>query len=133
MRILETALYAEDLRAARQFYVERLGLEEVSFDPDRDLFLRVGDAMLIIFRASRTLIHDSGVPPHGSTGPGHMAFGVSREELDAWEARLGDLDVPIIEVVEWRNGAKSIYFKDPAGNILEFATTDLWFPAKPIA
>jgi len=78
MRILETALYAEDLRAARQFYVDRLGLEEVSFDPDRDLFLRVGDAMLIIFRASRTLIHDSGVPPHGATGPGHMAFGVSR-------------------------------------------------------
>jgi catechol 2,3-dioxygenase-like lactoylglutathione lyase family enzyme len=131
MRILETALYAEDLRAARQFYVDRLGLEEVSFDPDRDLFLRVGDAMLIIFRASRTLIHDSGVPPHGTTGPGHMAFGVSRSELAEWEARLDSLDVTVIETVEWRNGAKSIYFKDPSGNILEFATTDLWFPADP--
>jgi len=126
MRILETVLYAEDLDAARRFYVGLLGLEEISFDPDRDLFLKCENGVLILFKASKTLVTDAGVPGHGTTGAGHMAFSATHQELDQWTQRLESKGVSIVQHKTWRNGARSIYFLDPAGNILEFATPDLW-------
>jgi catechol 2,3-dioxygenase-like lactoylglutathione lyase family enzyme len=126
MRVLESVLYAEDLNAARKFYVEILKLEEISFDPERDMFLRCDDSVLIIFWASKTLIHDSIVPPHGTTGPGHLAFAASETEIETWRQVLLSNDVAIIEEIHWKNGAHSIYFNDPAGNVLEFATPSLW-------
>lgn len=98
----------------------------ISFDPTRDLFLKCSDSVLIVFKASRTLIADSGVPPHGTTGPGHVAFAATDAEIDDWEARLLEAGIEIIERVTWRNGARSIYFLDPARNVIEFATPQLW-------
>ena len=126
MRVLESVLYAEDLVAAREFYVGILGLEEIMFDPDRDLFLRCDRSVLIIFKASRTVIADSGVPGHGTVGAGHLAFASTEEGIETWRARLAENSVEIIDEIRWKNGAHSIYFRDPAGNILEFATPDLW-------
>ncbi|HLO97318.1 MAG TPA: VOC family protein [Fimbriimonas sp.] len=124
MKILETILYAEDLHAAHTFYTSVLGLEVISFDPERSLFLRLDGTVLIIFKPSRTIIHDSIVPPHGAVGIGHAAFAATREELESWRAKLGDA---VTKEITWQNGARSIYFDDPAGNVLEFATRDLWF------
>ena len=126
MKILETCLYAEDLEAAHRFYHGILGLEVISFDPDRDLFLRCEGSVLIVFKASRTLIADSIVPPHGTTGPGHTAFSASEDEIESWKTLLAEANVTIDKELNWKNGAKSIYFRDPAGNILEFATPRLW-------
>ena len=126
MRVLESIHYAEDRVAARAFYVGILGLEEIMFDPERDLFLRCEGSVLILFKASKTVIPDAGVPPHGTVGAGHLAFSASPEELVAWEAKLTSNGVEIIERIAWKNGAQSIYFRDPAGNILEFATPNLW-------
>jgi len=126
MRVLETVLYAEDLSAAKEFYVGILGLEEILFDPERDLFLRCDGSVLIIFKASKTVIHDSGVPPHGTVGAGHMAFAVTAQEVLDWDQKLAEKGIEIIERIDWKNGARSIYFRDPAGNILEFATPNLW-------
>ncbi len=126
MRILESVLYAEDLEAAHGFYVGVLGLEVISYDPSRNLFMRCEDSVLILFKASKTVVPDAGVPPHGTTGNGHLAFRATREELVTWEDRLSTAGVEIIERIDWKNGARSIYFRDPAGNILEFATADLW-------
>jgi catechol 2,3-dioxygenase-like lactoylglutathione lyase family enzyme len=41
MRVLESCLYAEDLSEAHHFYVDILGLEAISFDPERHLFLKL--------------------------------------------------------------------------------------------
>ncbi len=127
MRVLESVLYAEDLEAARAFYTGVLGLEEISYDPARDLFLRCEGSVLIIFRASATRIANAGVPPHGTDGCGHLAFSAAAAEIETWRGRLEAADVPVVQEIHWRNGARSIYFHDPAGNILEFATPDLWF------
>jgi catechol-2,3-dioxygenase len=127
MRILESSLYAENLEECFSFYSEVLEIEVISFDPQRDLFLKLQDSVLIIFRASRTVQHDSIVPPHGCQGAGHIAFESTPEELERWKATLAEKGVPIIKKIDWQNGAKSIYFKDPAGNVLEFATRNLWF------
>jgi len=133
MHILETCLYAEDLDAARAFYEGLLGLEVLIFDPARDIFLRCDGSMLIIFKASKTIVADAGVPGHGTTGPGHMAFSATRDEIETWRVKLGAAGVSIIQEIDWPKGAKSIYFRDPAGNILEFATRDLWGFSEPIA
>ncbi|MCB0825414.1 MAG: VOC family protein [Armatimonadetes bacterium] len=127
MKILETVLYGENLAECLDFYSGILGLEVISYDEARDIFLKLDDSVLIIFKASKTLIPDAGVPPHGTTGQGHIAFRASHEELDAWEKKLNATGIKIIQSITWKNGAKSIYFNDPAGNILEFATPDLWF------
>lgn len=126
MKVLETVLYAEDLTAARSFYVDFLGLQEISFDVERDLFIRCDGSVLIIFKASRTKIHDSIVPPHGTVGAGHLAFSATEQEIETWRTKLAKHEIEIIEDIRWKNGAHSIYFKDPAGNILEFATPSLW-------
>lgn len=126
MRVLESVLYAEDLVAARDFYTRVLGLEEISFDVERDLFLKCEGSVLIVFRASKTVIHDSKVPPHGTVGAGHLAFASTEAGIETWRRNLAANGVVIIDEIRWQNGAHSIYFKDPAGNILEFATPNLW-------
>ena len=126
MQVLESVLYAEDLEAARTFYVGLLGLPEISFDPARDLFLRCDNSVLILFKASKTRVGDAGVPTHGTVGNGHLAFSASEEELDAWKLRLSAAGIPVTKEISWKNGARSIYFNDPAGNVLEFATPSLW-------
>ena len=127
MRILETVLYAEDLAAARAFYIDVLGLGEIAFDPERDLFMRLDASVLIVFKASKTRIADAGVPPHGTEGIGHLAFAATESEIEEWRAKLTEHGVAVIQEIHWKNGAHSIYFNDPAGNILEFATPNLWF------
>ncbi len=126
MKVLESVLYAEDLDAARAFYVGLLGLEEIMFDPARDLFLRCDESVLIIFKASKTKIADGDVPPHGTVGAGHLAFSATDSEIESWRNRLEAEGVEIKKEIDWQNGAKSIYFEDPAGNVLEFATPRLW-------
>lgn len=126
MRVLESVLYAEDLEAAQEFYTQILGLEEISFDPTRSLFLRCEGSVLILFKASKTVIKDTIVPAHGTTGAGHLAFASTPEGLEVWATKLEEAGVEIIDRVTWPNSATSIYFRDPAGNILEFATPNLW-------
>jgi len=123
--VLETCLYAEDLASAHRFYTEVLGMEVLSYAEDRMLVLRCGPGVLILFRASKTQIPDAGVPPHGTTGAGHMAFTASAAEIDAWAVRLTDRQVPIEHKI-WPNESRSLYFRDPAGNVLEFAMPAVW-------
>ncbi len=87
--------------------------------------------MLLLFDAENTAKHQpeingSLLPLHGTHGAGHVAFRVPMEELETWSARLTAHGVAIEAVVNWPNGAKSIYFRDPSGNSLEFATPNLW-------
>lgn len=126
MKILETCLYAEDLEAAHRFYVEVLGLPVISYNPDRDLFLRLDDSVLIVFKPSRTIQPDLRIPPHGATGSGHAAFCATEREILGWKVRFAENGIKVISEVGWPNGARSLYIHDPAGNVLEFATPRLW-------
>ncbi len=129
LRIFETVLYAENLDECMTFYKDFLGLALISYNPERSIFLKCATGVLIIFRASKTLIPDAGVPPHGTKGPGHLAFTTSHQELLEWQKKLERSGVEIIQHQKWENGAQSLYFHDPAGNILEIVTPDLWgFP-----
>jgi catechol 2,3-dioxygenase-like lactoylglutathione lyase family enzyme len=129
-RVLETAVYAADLDAAEAFYRDILGLELISRGGARHVFFRAGDAVLLLFNPGETVIPPAPdqlpVPPHGATGPGHLCFAARADEIDAWERQLREAGVAIESRVDWPNGGRSIYFRDPAGNSLEFAEPRIW-------
>lgn len=128
--ILETALYAEDLDQAEAFYGTVLGLERITRVGVRHVFFRCGDGVLLIFNPVETVKPPAPgalpVPPHGTMGKGHMCFRVEAAALDAWKAKLEAAGVMIEADIRWPNGARSFYFRDPAGNSLEFAEPGLW-------
>jgi len=124
-RIFETCLYAADLAAAERFYQEVLGLEVVSRMEGRGVTFRCGPGVLIVFNAERTRIADE-IPAHGSDGSGHVAFVLDSHELEAWRAHLATRGVSIEAEVDWPEGGSSLYFRDPAGNLVELAPPTLW-------
>jgi len=126
LKVLETCLYVDDLAGAERFYADILGLVLVSRHADRHVFFQCGSTMLLLFDPAASSTLPSDVPAHGARGPGHVAFAISHDEIDPWTIRLAEHGVEIERHVHWPNGGRSIYFRDPAGNSLEFATRDLW-------
>ena len=96
-RLLETAIYGEDLDVLTRFYTEFLGLERVADTPGRNVVLRCGPAALILFDPRASSQRDAMFPSHGSTGPGHIAFSVPLREFDPWRQRLAQFNIPIRE------------------------------------
>ena len=123
---MESALYATDLEAAKSFYQSVLGLDLIQYDPARSAIFRCADSVLLIFNPEQTILADKAAPAHGAKGPGHVAFRVDRFEIPDWRGRLIRANIRIEDEVDWSNGARSIYFRDPAGNLLEFVTPELW-------
>jgi len=125
--ILETCLYVDDLPQAERFYADIMGLKFVSRHEGRHVFFRCGQQMLLLFNplASRES-SDHEVPPHGSLGAGHVAFGVREAELPAWADWLQQHGVSIEKEMDWPGGGRSLYFRDPAGNSVELATPRIW-------
>lgn len=128
--ILETALYAEDLDAAEAFYGGVLGLEKVLRAGNRHVFFYCGQGILLIFNPTETVkppsLDSLPVPPHGTTGPGHVCFRMSGQMIDRMVEKLNKAGIVIESDFRWPNGARSIYFRDPAGNSLECAEPMLW-------
>jgi len=129
-QVLESALYARDLDAAEAFYGSVLGLAKITRAGNRHVFFRCGPGVLLIFNPDETVVPPSSgqlqVPPHGASGPGHLCFSASAEEIDQWAVRLAAEGIDIESTVEWPGGGRSIYFRDPAGNSLEFAEARIW-------
>jgi catechol 2,3-dioxygenase-like lactoylglutathione lyase family enzyme len=129
--ILESALYVSDLAVAEAFYRDVLGLALITRVEGRHVFFRCGDGVLLLFNAEATEIPPAldarlPVPPHGARGPGHLCFAASADEIDRWKSALIAKDVAIEADFEWPNGGRSIYFRDPSGNSLEFAEPRIW-------
>lgn len=129
--ILETILYTADLDAAETFYCDVLGFELYHKQAGRQLFYKCGDGMLLIFNPEATMKPPKPgaklpVPPHGAVGPGHVCFRASAPEIEDWRRRLEQAGIAIEADFEWPGGGRSIYFRDPAGNCLEFAEPRIW-------
>lgn len=129
--VIETCLYVDDLEAAKSFYLDLLGLEPHGEVPGRHVFLRCGGGMFLLFDPGATQDTSGDVPAHGSKGPGHVAFAVPRDELAAWKQRLESSGVEVEAEVEWPNGGRSIYVRDPAGNSVELTGPDTWGLDRP--
>ena len=128
--ILETVLYAKDLAATEVFYRDVLGMKPFAKAQTRHLFYRCGNQVLLIFNPDATKVPPAPdalpVPPHGMDGEGHVCFRASIDEIEAWRCMLAARGVAIEADFEWPGGGRSIYFRDPAGNCLEFAEPRIW-------
>lgn len=58
--------------------------------------------------------------------PTHFAFAVSTDDTEPWRRKLESERVAIERVVTWPTGAKSVYFRDPDGNLAELISPGFW-------
>ncbi len=129
--ILETALYVDDLDEAEAFYAEAMGLERIAKVEGRHVFFRCGDGVLLLFDPGKTVQPPAPdarlpVPPHGTSGAGHLCFRGTEDEIEQWKTRLEGRGIVIEADFEWPQGGRSIYFRDPAGNSIEIANPKIW-------
>ncbi len=86
--------------------------------------------MLLLFRRGASLeaipVPGGTIPPHDGEGPLHVAFAVAAEALEQWEKHLAAHGIAIEGRADWPRGAKSLYFRDPEGHLLELGTPGLW-------
>jgi catechol 2,3-dioxygenase-like lactoylglutathione lyase family enzyme len=129
-RMLETALYFDDLDEAVAFYRDVLGLHVIRAS-DRLVSMDAGQAtVLLLFRRGGTVsglnMPSGRIPPHDGQGPVHLAFAIATEALEPWIRTLEQRGIAIESRVRWDLGGQSIYFRDPAGHSVEFATPGTW-------
>jgi len=85
----------------------------------------VGEGLLLLFDAGLSS-GQSRPPPHGARGRIHTCFVARADDYESWKQRVTDETGSILEEIDWDNGVRSFYFRDPAGNVLEIADGDLW-------
>jgi catechol 2,3-dioxygenase-like lactoylglutathione lyase family enzyme len=130
-RIVESALYVDDLALAQRFYGQVMGLKLHSELSGRHLFFHCGDGMLLVFNPEATSKSSGDIPTHGAFGPGHVAFAIEEDGLPSWREQLRQHGVAIEAEIAWPSGGRSIYFRDPAGNSVELVTPMIWGLADP--
>jgi catechol 2,3-dioxygenase-like lactoylglutathione lyase family enzyme len=125
--LLETAIYGTDIEALERFYVKLFGLESIARTAGRNAVLRCGSSVLILFNQAASSAPGGLFPPHGAApGAGHIAFAAPPEDLGLWREKLAAAGISIEAEIEWADGLRSIYFRDPAGNSVELAPQTLW-------
>lgn len=129
-RIVETALYVDDLERARAFYEDQLGLEPVLKTGTLIAFDAGAKSVLLLFQRGASLTTQTSpggsIPPHDGSGPLHIAFAIDADELEAWEAKLDQLGIAVEGRMDWPRGGRSLYFRDPDGHLLELITPGVW-------
>jgi catechol-2,3-dioxygenase len=125
--ILETSLYVERPTRSVEFYRRVFGFEPIDIDQNEGITdetrlcaMRAGDrSVLLLFRKDDT----AGT---NATGAIHVAFGISRSDLSAWEAWLSQQGIAIESRKTWKYGGEALYFRDPDGHLLEVVTPGVW-------
>jgi len=124
-QIKETCIYMQDLDQAHNFYHGLLGLPIISRVEGKHIFFRAGTSVLLCFNPEDSRNKKS-PPPHFAKGKYHFAFEVAEADYLVEKQKLISNGVKITDEVEWRNGLKSCYFEDPAGNVLEIVPAGVW-------
>lgn len=112
MKITELRLYCNNTRPLKDFYVNKLGLDPL-IDSDHNVKFKIGSSEL-------TFLSDIGIEaPYY-----HFAFNIPENQMNEaiyWlnkKTKLIEYEgSPVIDFPNWN--AHSVYFYDPAGNIVE--------------
>lgn len=129
-RVLETAIYCEDLGRTVDFYKALLARDPMTAS-ERVVAFDAGEGTVLLLFQRGVCDEPSEsagglVPGHVGTGPAHFAFAIDRDDVPAWIERLAAFGVAIESRVDWARGGHSIYFRDPDGRSVELATPGTW-------
>jgi catechol-2,3-dioxygenase len=111
--LAELTLETADMASLEAFYRDGLGLEVIDRQADR-VWLALGES-------TRLGLWSPGEKEFGDKGGRHVHFAVSvtPDSLDQLAQRLRDAGIPTEGPVEHDGGDRSLYFRDPAGNLVE--------------
>jgi catechol-2,3-dioxygenase len=118
IKIKETCLYVHDLELAKQFYHGILELPIINHEDGKHIFFRLGTSVLLCFNPEDSKMKLS-PPAHFGGGRQHMAFEVPLTDYETAKEELTAKGIKVTEEVTWKSGAKSFYFEDLEGNVLE--------------
>jgi catechol 2,3-dioxygenase-like lactoylglutathione lyase family enzyme len=108
-------LLCEDLARMKAFYHEVLGFP-IERDWEDWIEMRAGAVLLTLRRRGRP--YDGQIP--GDSAGVQLAFRVEPQEVDKWHSELLKKQAQIVEPPrDWDYGHRTLFFKDPEGNILE--------------
>lgn len=109
------ALTVQDLEATEHFYVGLMGMS-VEWRPDADnVYLTSGNDNLALHRGKQ------GFNPNGDQSLDHLGFILKRaDDVDDWYQFLLSEGIEMLtQAKTHRDGARSFYCKDPAGNTVQ--------------
>lgn len=128
-KVVETCIYSSDLDSMKQFYVKVLGLPLVQEEEGKFIFLKAGKSMLLVFNPAKTSTDNDKLPTHGAQSPPasiHFAMEIEERDYAQWKQLLAEYKIKIEKEVNWKDRSRSLYFHDPAGNLVELITPGEW-------
>ena len=122
--ILETALDVDDPQRSARFYQAIFGFE-IIVTTERLIAMSVceGQVLLLFKKGVSASLPQS---PHDGNGQLHLAFAISRSEMEQWLTWLPQHGIAIEEDRAWERSGRSLYFRDPDQHLLEIATPGVW-------
>ena len=134
LRLLETALYLDDVGQEARFYQDLFGFRLLSGSTGPEAMfvaLEVPRQGVLLFfkKGANAQPVDTGrgmIPPHGGEGSFHLAFAILTDSYQSWKTKLVARNIKIESEVRWPRGGRSLYFRDPESNLVELATPGLW-------
>lgn len=126
LHIKESSLYVKDLQQTEDFYSGKLGLKVLGKVEGHHVFFKAGSSVLLCFIASSTNSGYMRIPPHGASGQIHFAFEVNSEDYEPAKEEISQKGILIIHEQEWKKNARSFYFRDPDGHLVEVAQKGIW-------
>jgi len=128
-KIVETCIYSSELKEMKDFYMNKLGLDFVSEENGKHVFLKAGKSMLLIFNPKSTLNDSISIfPIHGAITPPsivHFALEINTADYEKWKDLLSKKQINIEKELKIGN-SRSVYFRDPSGNVVELITENAW-------
>jgi predicted enzyme related to lactoylglutathione lyase len=111
------ALPAQDIKRARSFYEQKLGLNPSLEQPDGSVFYEVGQTAFFVF------------PSSGKASGDHTQLGLevddavtASKELTNMGVKLEEYDMPGLQtkdgIADMGDGGKGFWFKDTEGNLI---------------
>ena len=85
-KIVETCIYSSELEKLKDFYINKIGLQFVSEEHGRHVFLKTDKNMLLIFNPDNTANKNQSIFPfHGAFTPHasvHFALEIEKKDYD---------------------------------------------------
>ena len=109
--LAELTLETDDPDGLARFYIEVLGLEVISSQPER--------GWLALNHHTRLGLWSPGAKEFGDRGGSHVHYAVTARRDPELAERIRAAGIEVRGPVEHPGGDRSIYFRDPAGNLVE--------------